>query len=129
MNILCCIYVPTLNQFALIVCSFFTIFSPITRIFAFKTGGCMVLFGIAFRLFVFCFVFCVVEMLTSLRGLYCPVGGGVGLGLWGWFVIFVFAAFALAFALRLRVRAWLGGGGWSPEKNCAVFRLQLILNV
>ena len=44
----------------------------------------MVLFGMAVRRFVFCFVFCVVEMLTVLGGLYCPVRGEEGgLGLCG----------------------------------------------
>ena len=62
---------------SLMVCRFFCNFLPITRIFAFKKGGCMVLFGIAVRLFVFCFVVCVVEMLTALGG------GGVFIVRWG----------------------------------------------
>ena len=96
---------------SLIVCNFL----PISLVFAFKTGVCMVLFGIALRRFLFCFVFCVVEILTVL-GVFivrwgCP-------GLWGCFVVLVFA-FSLAFVLRVRVRTWLGAGG-HQNQMCVV---------
>ena len=70
----------------------------------------MVLFGIAVRRFVFCFVFSFVKLLTVLGGLYCPMGGGVH-GLWGRFVVCLCLCLEVA---RSRLV------GKVTRKNCAL---------
>ena len=87
----------------------------------------MILFGIAVSLFVFFFVFCVIEMLTALGGLFCPVGGGGeswSLGLIRDLCFCLCFCPCLCFEVA---RSSLVRG--VNRKKTAVFRLQLILNV
>ena len=58
----------------LMVCNFFSIFSPITLISVFKTYSSMVLFGTAVKRLVICFVFGFVEFESVLAAL---LSGGV----------------------------------------------------
>ena len=117
MNILRCVYVPTVNQFAHGL-QVLRNFLPHPLIFAFKTGGCMVLFGIAVRLFVFCFVFCVVEMLTVLGVFIVRWGRGGG----SWSLGFIRGlCLCLCPCLCLEVaRLSLVRGGGHQKKLCGV---------